>query len=330
MHMLTRICHNSADWWRPSGDAPRLEAAMAYVHKYGLGHEEWIFRSEWLIDGWRYAFLQGVNKNYTKLLKATQPFDGTLFTIQRDKHRRFVATIHDVECLSEEQAKNALKVFKRLGWYDRMVEEIRAVGGDESALGAVEWAKHVLNIRFRLENVERYAPETYADADAPIVSLKRYQLFEFEKYCLTEGEPRLQNKKGRTSLPDGRTFLRRGTSATICNPEHAHMQSQLMKELRAEYPRAKVTREQDFIDVSVQTDKELILFEIKSDLAPRTVIRHALGQILEYAYHPIRKHALPVQLVIVGRKPLSPLDVNYLELLRKQFKLPLTYRVVGL
>jgi hypothetical protein len=74
----------------------------------------------------------------------------------------------------------------------------------------------------------------------------------------------------------------------------------------------------------------MFLFEIKSDLDPRTVIRQALGQILEYAYHPRNKHALSPQLVIVGRKPLSLQDADYIEILRKDYNLPLTYRVVAL
>jgi hypothetical protein len=101
-----------------------------------------------------------------------------------------------------------------------------------------------------------------------------------------------------------------------------------MQELQAEYPKSLVVREQDFIDVSVRTDAELLLYEIKSDLEPRTVIRQALGQILEYAFHPSRHHALPLRLVIVGRRALSTEDKAYLNRLQKDFCLPLEYRVV--
>tara|TARA_R110002073_G_scaffold38596_1_gene110586 strand:- start:1378 stop:1704 length:327 start_codon:yes stop_codon:yes gene_type:complete len=108
------------------------------------------------------------------------------------------------------------------------------------------------------------------------------------------------------------------------------MQVKLKAELHVEYPKAEILCEQDFIDVSVRTDDELILFEIKSDIEPRSVIRQALGQILEYAYHPNRSHVLPVQMVIVGRRPLAPADVTYLDKLKSKFFLPLNYRVVAL
>jgi hypothetical protein len=84
-------------------------------------------------------------------------------------------------------------------------------------------------------------------------------------------------------------------------------------------------REKDFIDASVETSAEFLLFEIKCDLEPRSVIRQALGQILEYAYHPTRHHALPVRLIIVGRNPLIRNDHDSIEPLNRTFNLPLEY-----
>ncbi len=103
-----------------------------------------------------------------------------------------------------------------------------------------------------------------------------------------------------------------------------------MNELKAEYPNARIVREEGFVDIVVQTPGKLLLFEIKSDLDPKAVIRHALGQILEYAYYPSRQQSLPVKLVIVGRCPLSPADYNYLNCLKTNFNLPIDYRVVSL
>jgi len=72
------------------------------------------------------------------------------------------------------------------------------------------------------------------------------------------------------------------------------------------------------VDVPVRTQNELMFFEIKSDQAARSVIRHALGQILEYAYHPRRQHALPLRLIIVGRPSPSPDDSVYIEYFKSQ------------
>jgi hypothetical protein len=86
--------------------------------------------------------------------------------------------------------------------------------------------------------------------------------------------------------------------------------------------------EENWIDLSVQTDAGLILFELKSDLSARTVIRQALGQILEYAY--FRPHGLPIrELVMVGRTDLAEDEVRYLKHLKEAFSLPLSYRKVS-
>ena len=108
------------------------------------------------------------------------------------------------------------------------------------------------------------------------------------------------------------------------------MQDKLLAELRTEFPEARIRCEEDFLDINVCTDAELILFEIKSDLDPRSVIRHGLGQILEYAYHPLRTHSLPIRMVIVGRCPLTNSDEQYLDRLKHDFALPLAYRFVDL
>lgn len=330
MHKLTRIAFNSSNWHHPTGEARKYESSTSYNYLYGFGHEDWLFRSEWLIDGWRYAFLQGVNKSHKKLVKTGQPFDVTLFSREPDGRKRFVATIREVDCLGDQEANDALDAFKARGWYDVMLKELLKVGVDAKGLSGTDWAPYLLNIRFRMANVMLFPPDTYADANDPIKNLNRYQLYDLnnvdQKIVTTINRAR----SGSTSLPEAKGFTRRGNGSIECTPEHARMQRQLMEELIKEYPTAKVVREQDCIDVTVRTEQELILFEIKSDLSPLTVIRLALGQILEYAYHPSRKHDLPMKLVIVGRQALSSADVEYMSYLQRTFGLPLRYRVVSI
>jgi hypothetical protein len=321
---LTRISFNSAGWQRPTGDARKYESADTYNYKYGFGHEEWLFRSEWLIDGWRYAFIQGVNKSHSKLVKLGRPIDLTLFTIEPDKRRRYVAVINAVECLDDQQSRDALAVFKKNGWYETMRKEIKGVGGKESALGAARFAKHILNVRFRLQNVTFFPANKFANEADPITKFTRYQLYD-----VNGGKGARTARRGDRTLPYVRAWMRRGSGPVECTPEHAKMQAKLMKELKREYPRAQILREKEFVDVTVRTRNELILFEIKSDLEPRVVIRNGLGQILEYAYYPIRNHGLPIKMVIVGQQPLSAGDEHYLKRLQADFALPLEYRVIS-
>jgi hypothetical protein len=103
-----------------------------------------------------------------------------------------------------------------------------------------------------------------------------------------------------------------------------------MKQLKSEFPGARIVREENHIDVLVETDHELRLYEIKSDLSPLSVLRQAIGQLLEYAYFYPARGQRRLQLVVVGRSSLSADGDVYLQHLQGRFSLPLTYRVVAL
>jgi hypothetical protein len=330
MHKLTRIAYNSANWQRPTGEAGKQEVDGTFNHENKFGLEDWLFHAEWQIDGWRYAFIQGVNKSHAKLIKEALPVDITLFTIQPDKKRRYVAYIEGVECLSVFEAVEAVSQFKERGWYDEMVKDIKSANGNVAALGPTKWVEHVLNVRFRQENVRFFPPGEFAAADDPVMGFKRYILYDYARLEAKTPKAPKKGPKGDSKPPEPKSWSKKGIPPVECTPQHAKMQAMLMKDLNAQYPNADVVREWEYVDVTVKTDSELILFEIKSDLDPRSVIRQALGQILEYAYHPNREHDLPVRLVIVGRNKLTAADKQYLDHLKDEFDLPLSYRVVSI
>jgi hypothetical protein len=328
-HYLTRISYNSQGWRGPTRDAQSFEAEGTYNQQNGFGLEDWLFRDEWRIDGWRYAFIQGVNKSSDRLTREQTPFNVTLFTIDDKKRRRYVATIRAVECLTDTDAEAALDVFRQNQWLETMRTDIQKSGGNVEALDRDPRAKNILNVRFRVENIVPFPSDTYAQDDDPVFGLTRYNLNNLGAVAAKDnGKQKMRS--GSETPPVQRPFLRKPSAAILCTPEHAKIQAKLVEDLRKEFPSARIVCEEDFVDVSVQTDNELILFEIKSDQEPRSVIRQALGQILEYAYHPNRQHSLPVQLVIVGRCQLTSFDTSYLTRLKADFGLPLTYRVVAI
>lgn len=330
MTRITRIAYNRANWRHPTGDAAQHEMEGSYTNTNRFGHEDWLFRDEWQIDGWRYAFLQGVNHSQAKLIREKKPFDVTLFTIEPDKRRRYVAQIKEVECLDETQAEEALEVFEKKGWLNVMKGEIQFIGGDVSALGNAKWARHILNVRFRLRNVHFFPEKTFATNADPVKKYNHYVLVDASTSEATL--PRAIGRRGSADLPEESrgTYTRRGFGPVEVSPEHARMQRALMIELRKEYPHGKVEQESNFIDVLVRTNDELRLYEIKSDLAPRSVLRQAIGQLLEYSFFQVEPGPQNVTLIVVGRKPLEAADSSYLEHLCARYRLPLEYRVVSI
>src|SRR4051812_36569850 len=79
-----RLCWNTLDWRRPSGDAQALETGT-FVSNYGFGHEEWLLNTEWELDGFRYGFLQPINKAHAALEDRT--FSAFLYTRRPDGFR---------------------------------------------------------------------------------------------------------------------------------------------------------------------------------------------------------------------------------------------------
>lgn len=329
MSYITRICHNSSNWQYPTGSA--TEAPNTFYSQHGYGHEEWLFRFEWQIGGWQYGFLQGVNKGWeSRLARGERVGDVVLYTITPEG-RRFVARIRHIEFLDEAQGTAALDHYKRLGWYDRMLEEIDNVDGDRSGLGNGDWAPYVLNVRFRPEDVEWYPPATYAPAGDPVQRYNRYQLFDLtDQVSLPKTINTRPGRKGQDLPPIQDSYFRSGGSGRECSPEHGMIQAALHEELKIEFPGAKIVFEENFVDVTVTTDLEKILFEIKSDFSTRRVLRLAIGQLLEYAYYWDEPSEKVVRLVAVGRTALSAEDEQYLKYLTEKLNIPLEYRQVKL
>nr|WP_063570657.1 hypothetical protein [Luteibacter rhizovicinus] len=329
MPKITRIAYNSSGWQRPTGDARREEAPGTYNSDYGFGHEDWLFRSEWQIDGWRYAFLQGVNKSRQKLVRERSAFDVTLFTIEPDKRRRYVADIFGVECMDARQASEAVQAFKDLGWYDTMRREVKSIDGNEAMLGNSPQASDILNVRFRVDQVVPFPPDTYADADDPITRIPRYVLSDKITIFRRREKKTDAHLKGRDEADAFQTYLRKAVAPTLCTPEHRRMQAILLEQLRKDAPGARIVCEEDFVDVTMETDDCVTLFEIKTDLEPRYAIRQALGQLLEYGYRQERTDK-SLQLVIVGRAEATADDQSYLDRLRDKFNLQVIYRFLSL
>lgn len=124
--------------------------------------------------------------------------------------------------------------------------------------------------------------------------------------------------------------MRNATERSKCKPEHWKIQDKLVKKLERENPTAKIICEENYIDVTMKTGSEIVLYEIKSDKNPQTVIRNALGQMLEYAYHPRHRHMLPVRLVIVGREAPSTTDKKFLDRLNQEFSIPISYQTISI
>jgi hypothetical protein len=84
----------------------------------GFGHEEWLFNFNWLLDGWKYSFLQPVNKSRARL--EGQTIDVRLFTVGRARSWFYVGEIAQCQVLTTDQAVHARAEFRNRGWLQQM------------------------------------------------------------------------------------------------------------------------------------------------------------------------------------------------------------------
>lgn len=344
---LTRIRYNEYGWRKPSVVTWR-SSSRAFTDMSGFGYEDWLFRFDWSISGWRYAFLQGVNDSYAKLNRARRSFDVALFSINpKTKERNYICIIRNAECLSPLQASQALSVYRARGWFETMQREIEAVRGDLKSLLHPAYTTSILNVRFREEDVIWLPRDMPVSSDSPLLKWNRYNLYSPRDHDLVqiEGElnTRLALERSRSSERLGITptsltplITRQAIGETTYLPEHQMMQATLFDALQKEYPNARIVCEEHYVDITVETDEELILYEIKTDLNPRLVLRSAIGQLLEYSYNATQRaqaqsrHIKPTRLVAVGRAELTPEDSAYITQLNHIYHIPLSYRVVRL
>jgi hypothetical protein len=245
--------------------------------------------------------------------------DVLLYTINPERDRLYVGEIVSCEVLNLDQAEWSHKIYKERGWLNSMAEQVRGYGGKvEYILGETN-ARHLFNIRFRREDVNIYDPLLRAEPHDAVWSRNRYTLAAADDKVCKEWR-----RVGRTTPPLIKTITRKGVPGVTYDPFHKRLQGDLFKLFVKRYGRDNVVLERDDVDITVTDAARTVLIEVKTNPNPRAAIREAIGQLLEYAYYRPSKDRDTV-LVIIAPGVLDELAENYLERLRIQFKIPISY-----
>ena len=175
---ITRLCWNENGWERPSGSAAKLEAGPTFNAINGFGFEEWLFSPFFTVDGWRYGFVQGVNKSVNRL--GGQTIRILFFTIRPDRKRFFVGELQACLVLTQAQADAAHRELEQDGVIERMMADIAAVGGRDEIIKdrsyIQKWTLDVINVRFKAGDLRKYASLREVPADSSVHRFQRYQL----------------------------------------------------------------------------------------------------------------------------------------------------------
>lgn len=317
---ISRICWNTEGWKFPSGSTGKSKLSKTYEGQYGFGHEEWLFDKSRIINGIHYAYIQPIARRHEG-----SKFNISLYT-RTNSTNFFVGEIKNAICISKNEAEEIKKYYKQKGWLREMLRELEKAGIDSKILKK----DFNFNIKFKFNNV--HLPDELIEISNTDknISTFRYKLldkrtnFKFATIAETgtaHSGCKTKNLKKR---------IRQYKGETIFDPIHDKIQVSIYKLLRKKYKSVyeNIYMESDRIDIKAKThSKKWHYFEIKSN-SPKLSIRNALGQLLEYSYWPGSMKA--EKLIIVSHGVPDSNTTKYLNWLRKNFKIPIFYKVFNL
>ena len=313
-----RVCWNTLGWRIPSGDA--IEG-NSYVARYGFGHEEWLFNFEWLINGYRYGFLQPIGKFYEKY--AEESCSILIYTVTPEQQTLLVGIISNVYVPGKMELEDVLRITDDKGWLEAMRDDMSRVQGNAAVLSEPS-ARAIANIRFRPEDVKFFDPMPRVIGSHKISNIpRRYHPYDWVDggFPNTTNQPPSGGEYDPRRSEDQRT--RAAQKGGVVHPRHVRLQNKLYEYLCKKYGKGNVHYERDFVDLTVELSDGTTFFEIKMDTTAKRCIRQAMGQLIEYSHYPACSKAS--RIVVVGDAPPSGEDRSYLEFLRRKYGMPIFY-----
>jgi len=147
---LAKICWNDNIWVKPSGLIGKSTDKKSYERKYGFGHEEWLFDFDKIINNYHYSSLQPIGKYIKKY--QNKSYDIRLYTHNsKSKKWYWVAEIENVVALSKDEAKEISILYRKNGWINLMVEELKQVNAVYSEIESFN--EYMFNIKFKPSDV---------------------------------------------------------------------------------------------------------------------------------------------------------------------------------
>jgi hypothetical protein len=297
-----------------------FEKGGAYTAAHGFGHEEWLFNFAWRdADGYKYAFLQPINKNLAKY--QGKECNITLYT-KSPSDWFFVGVIKHCVVLTDQERLFAYELHREQGWLEEMRGHLRRIHCDPAIFQRDR--EGIFNIKFKKEDVHFFDPYGPVPNNHKVLRFHRYQVLlgDLSQKTVTNLSERRRRRAATKPKKTGRRS-RRHTAAVEYDPLHDKIQNALYKHLVQKYGSDSVKYEEDGVDLKLRKQGKLTFFEVKGDHKPKQCIRKALGQLLEYAYWPPPE---PVDyLVVVGESMPDRTTCRYLKELKQKWNLPIYY-----
>jgi hypothetical protein len=329
---ISRITWNTQGWVKPSGRTGKSQNP-SFENKNGFGHEEWLFDGDKVIAGYKYGFLEPINKFISKY--EGRIFDISLYTRDCDtNHSYWVTTLKNVEVLTKEESAKILQQYIDDGWYDEMKNDLENLNLDADQLDLWIQGHSLFNIKFTANQLSHIPTELIKITDANDIPSNRYTLMDDtgaieSKYNELEKTGFSFEDSGSTEGDLAQTGKRKpGGKEIELELKHNLIQQKFLFYLQNKYGKDNVKREckahgASRIDITQKTETGFIFYEIKTYNSLRTSIRESIGQLLEYCFYPNVQAA--EKLILVSHvAPTEELN-TYFTHIKQQINIPLSY-----
>lgn len=153
--------------------------------------------------------------------------------------------------------------------------------------------------------------------------MDKFSNFLYEKFPMDSDDGGLEDDEDDTNFKDDKVVFNVAEKTVEMDLLHKRMQKNI-KEILLKEGYHRVYLENEHVDIKAfTTDGRKHFFEVKTYGAKES-IREALGQILEYTHYPSMNRA--EKMFIIGPAAPDEKDLQYLELLRNKYKIPVWYR----
>lgn len=333
---IARIAWNDFGWVMPSGPFGKSEHKDSHEAKHGYGHEEWLFDTSKLLNGFHYGFLEPIRKQQDAY--QGKIYNVWLYSINGETKRRFwIGEITNLKVISREEAEKVKVAYIAKGWFEEMENQIKASGASEK--GFSNWkGVDLFNIKFKPSDIYVNDPYFQLQDSHPINEQSRYAFANFKpEYEISNEENEddfgysapTRNEDDDDNELKSKTYVRQPKAVEIVYL-HRAISNSLAKNLRKTYGKDNVRREHfagygsNKIDIVVKHKSDLTFYEIKTYNSIKTSIREAFGQLMEYCFYPNKQKAK--ELIIVTQLPADKQTALYIQHLRNTFKLPIYYQ----
>lgn len=175
---VTRLAWNELGWKRPSGLKGKSESPDTHEGQYGYGHEEWLFDTSKLIEGYHYGFLEPIRKGQNSHANKTYPI--WLYSIDgATKKRYWVGFIKRAIVIDEVEAVHVKHEYEQRGWLEKMEDDILLSGSNKE--GFSDYAGlNLFNIKFKPEDLVVNDEPIELPEGHPVAKITRYTFANYD------------------------------------------------------------------------------------------------------------------------------------------------------